>query len=207
MCEAPFDIRHYNGIVMQRRVKLARWLERIQTYICILFLALMSLVVIVQVFSRYIFNFSFVWAEELVRYLMIWMVMLGSALVQAKNEHIRIDFFPMLAGARGRRVMEIIFRLATLVFLVIITFKGFEVSWFNQLFESSGLRISMLWPTLAIPLGAIAIGSYTVIGLAQDVYQLFAWSRSELEEFDRRKALEKYQSEPQQPSRPQHKEP
>jgi TRAP-type C4-dicarboxylate transport system permease small subunit len=188
------------------RNKIANWFESIQTGICIVFLALMSLIVIVQVFSRYIFNFSFVWAEELVRYLMIWMVMLGSALVQAKNEHIRIDFFPMLAGARGRRVMEIFFRLATLVFLVIITFKGFKVSWFNQLFESSGLRISMLWPTLAIPLGAITIGSYTVIGLALDLYQLFAWSKSELKDFDRRKALEKYRSEPQQPSLPQHKE-
>ena len=192
--------------MMERKNKIAHWLENVQTYICIFLLALMSLVVIVQVFSRYIFNFSFVWAEELVRYLMIWMVMLGSALVQAKNEHIRIDFFPMLAGPRGRRVMEIFFRLATLVFLIIITFKGFSVSWFNQLFESSGLRISMLWPTLAIPLGAIAIGSYTVIGLARDIHQLFTWSRSDLAEFDRRKALEKYQPEPQQPSRQQHRE-
>ena len=191
---------------MQRRKKIARRLESIQTYSCIFFLSLMSLIVIVQVFSRYVFNFSFVWAEELVRYLMIWMVMLGSALVQSKNEHIRIDFFPMLAGARGRRVMETFFRLATLIFLVIITYKGFKVSYFNRLFESSGLQISMLWPTLAIPLGAISIGSYTIIGMAQDICQLFTWPKSELEEFDRRKAMEKYQSEPDQPSQPQQQE-
>ena len=180
---------------MQRSKKIARWLESIQTYSCIFFLTLMSLVVIVQVFSRYIFNFSFVWAEELVRYLMIWMVMLGSALVQSKNEHIRIDFFPMLAGTRGRRVMETFFRLATLIFLVIITYKGFKVSYFNRLFESSGLRISMLWPTLAIPLGAIAIGCYTMAGLIRDIYQLFAWKNTRLQEFDRLKTLEKYQPE------------
>ena len=191
---------------MQRSKKIARWLESIQTYSCIFFLALMSLVVIVQVFSRYIFNFSFVWAEELVRYLMIWMVMLGSALVQSKNEHIRIDFFPMLAGARGRRVMEFFFRLATLIFLVIITYKGFKVSYFNRLFESSGLRISMLWPTLAIPLGAISIGSYTIIGMVQDIYRLCSWSRDDLEEFDRQQALDKYRSEPQEHSRAQQPE-
>ena len=180
---------------MQRSKKIARWLESIQTYSCIFFLSLMSLIVIVQVFSRYVFNFSFVWAEELVRYLMIWMVMLGSALVQSKNEHIRIDFFPMLAGARGRRVMEVFFRLATLIFLVIIVYKGFKVSYFNRLFESSGLRISMLWPTLAIPLGAIAIGCYTMTGLIRDIYQLFAWNNTRLQEFDRLKTLEKYQPE------------
>ena len=77
--------------MMERKNKIAHWLENVQTYICIFLLALMSLVVIVQVFSRYIFNFSFVWAEELVRYLMIWMVMLGSALVQAGFERLRAD--------------------------------------------------------------------------------------------------------------------
>jgi TRAP-type C4-dicarboxylate transport system permease small subunit len=186
---------------MKRNEKIALWLEKMQTVSCIIFLALMSVIVIVQVFSRYVFNFSFVWAEELVRYLMIWMVMFGAALVQSKNEHIRIDFFPMLAGARGRRVMEIFFRLATLIFLAIIAYKGFKVSYFNRLFESSGLRISMLWPTLAIPLGAIAIGCYTMTGLVRDIYQLFAWTNARLQEFDRLKTLEKYQPESEDPSR------
>ena len=186
---------------MQKRKKIVQWLEKVQTYSCIFFLALMSVIVIVQVFSRYVFNFSFVWAEELVRYLMIWMVMFGAALVQSKNEHIRIDFFPMLAGARGRRVMEIFFRLATLIFLAIIAYKGFKISYFNRLFESSGLRISMLWPTLAIPLGAIAIGCYTMTGLIRDIYQLFAWNNTRLQEFDRLKTLEKYQPELEDPSR------
>ena len=182
---------------MDKRHRLTRWLEGLQSNICTVFLALMSIVVIVQVFSRYIFNYSFVWAEELVRYLMIWMVMVGSALVQSRNEHIRIDFFPMLAGARGRRVMEIAFRLATLVFLGIIAYKGFKVSYFNRLFESSGLRVRMIWPTLAIPIGAICIGAYTVTGLIRDAYQLFTWSKERLEEYDRQTIEEKYQTKPE----------
>jgi TRAP-type transport system small permease protein len=194
-----------SDLVLKRK-KIPQWLENMQTYSCIFFLALMSVIVIVQVFSRYLFNFSFVWAEELVRYLMIWMVMLGSALVQSKNEHIRIDFFPMLAGARGRRMMETFFRLATLIFLVIITYKGFKISYFNRLFESSGLRISMLWPTLAIPIGAIAIGCYTIVGMVQGIYQLVAWPKSELEEYDRLRDLAKYQSEPQDPGQSQQQE-
>ena len=43
-------------------------------------------------------------------------------------------------------------------------------------------------------------------GIPLDIYQLFAWSKSQLEEFDRRKALEKYQSEPDGPSQPQQQE-
>ena len=191
---------------MRRRKNISRWLESTQSGGCIFFLALMSLIVIIQVFSRYVFNFSFVWAEELVRYLMIWMVMFGAALVQSKNEHIRIDFFPMLAGARVRRVMEILFRLASLTFLAIIVYKGFKVSYFNRMFESSGLRISMLWPTLAIPLGAISIGCYTVSGLIRDIYQLVSWTSAELQDFDRRQTLEKYQSDSEDGSQPHRQE-
>jgi TRAP-type C4-dicarboxylate transport system permease small subunit len=137
---------------------------------------------------------------------MIWMVMFGAALVQSKNEHIRIDFFPMLAGARVRRFMEILFRLATLTFLAIIAYKGFKISYFNRMFESSGLRISMFWPTLAIPLGAIAIGCYTISGLIRDICQLVSWTSTELQDFDRRQALEKYHPDSEDGSKPHRQE-
>jgi TRAP-type C4-dicarboxylate transport system permease small subunit len=146
----------------------------------------MSLIVIVQVFSRYLFNHSFVWAEELVRYLMIWMVLIGAALVQSKNGHIRIDFFPRMAGPRGGRIMETVFRLCTLLFLTVIVFKGVESAHFNRLFESSGLRIPMLWPYLAIPIGGALIGIYTAVALVRDLVRLFTWSGERLAAYDRR---------------------
>ena len=191
---------------MKPRRGVAKKVEGGLASICIWLLTMMSAIVIVQVFSRYIFNFSFVWAEELVRYMMIWMVMIGSALVQIKNEHIRIDFFPILAGPRGRRIMEIFFRLCTLALLAIITYKGFKVSYFNRLFESSGLRINMVWPTLAIPLGAILIGSYTLVGLVTDGIQLFTWPKERLAEFDHKLQLEKYQPRSEKSSAANHQE-
>ncbi|MBW1998964.1 MAG: TRAP transporter small permease [Deltaproteobacteria bacterium] len=159
---------------MKRNLKPGPFFESMETGVCIFLLFLMSLVVIIQVFSRYIFNYSFVWAEELVRYLMIWMVMIGAAIVQSRNDHIRIDFFPLLAGPKGRKIMETVFRLCTLTFLAIIAVKGIKIALFNRLFESSGLRISMFWPTLAIPVGATLIGVYTAVSLVQDVRRLFA---------------------------------
>ena len=180
---------------MTRHLKLSKRFEHLETNISVYLLVLMSFVVLLQVFSRYLFNYSFVWAEELVRYFMIWMVMIGASLVQSKNDHIRIDFFPLLAGPRGRRIMETFFRLCTLLFLVIIFIKGIKIAYFNRLFESSGLRISMFWPTLAIPLGALLMGTYTITALVRDTYRLFTWSAEELREEDERLTLEKYQSE------------
>jgi len=173
--------------------RFSKWFEALQTKICSFMLAFMCLMVAVQVMLRYVFNFSFVWSEELIRYLMIWMVMLGSSLVQAGNEHVRIDFFPMLAGPRGRRVMETIFRLCTLVFLAILLIKGVKMVYFNRLFESSGLRISMLWASLAIPLGALLMGVYTLRDLIRDGHRMIFWSADRLGEEDRRTVMAKFQ--------------
>ena len=162
-------------------------------------LVAMSLIVVLQVFSRYLFNHSFVWAEELVRYLMIWMVMIGAALVQSRNEHIRIDLIPRLAGPRGRRLLETGFRLCTLLFLGIIVIKGVEIAWFNRMFESSGLRISMLWPTLAIPVGGILIGLYTVAEMVRDLQRVLTWPRERLDELDGRIAEAKQSSRSEDP--------
>jgi C4-dicarboxylate transporter DctQ subunit len=168
-------------------------IETVQTKICAVLLAFMCVMVAVQVVLRYVFSFSFVWSEELIRYLMIWMVMIGSALVQDKNEHIRIDFFPMLAGPRTRRVMETIFRLCTLAFLAILTIKGVKMVYFNRLFESSGLRISMLWASLAIPLGAMLMGVYTLRDLIREGHHLVSWPAQKLAEQDRLTAMAKAQ--------------
>jgi TRAP-type transport system small permease protein len=167
-------------------------LQQVETGLCTFFLAVMTTVVIVQVFLRYLFDFSFAWAEELVRYVMIWMVMIGAALVQAKNDHIRIDFLPMLAGPRGRRVMETFFRLGILLFAVIILVKGIKMTYFNRLFESPGLRIQMWVPMLSLPLGAILITLYTSIALVQDAIRLWTWPVEKLREEDQALAREKF---------------
>jgi C4-dicarboxylate transporter DctQ subunit len=180
---------------MKKHLKLAERFEHLETNISVYLLVMMSFFVLLQVFSRYLFNFSFVWVEELVRYLMIWMVMLGASLVQSKNDHIRIDFFPLLAGPKGRRIMDTFFRLCTLLFLVVIFTKGIKIAYFNRLFESSGLRISMFWPSLAIPLGALLMGVYTMTALVRDIYRLFTWSTEELRKEDERLVMEKYQIE------------
>jgi C4-dicarboxylate transporter DctQ subunit len=172
---------------------VSRYFTSMQTTVCSLLLAFMCLMVVLQVVLRYVFNFSFVWSEELIRYLMIWMVMIGSALVQDKNEHVRIDFFPMLAGPRGRRAMETLFRLCTLVFLAIIAIKGVKMVYFNRLFESSGLRVSMLWASLAIPVGALLMGAYTTRDLVRDGRRLLFWPAERLAEEDRQKAMARLQ--------------
>ena len=59
--------------------------------ICVVILVEYLILVLLQVFFRYVLNESLFWAEEAVRFSMVWSVLLGSALVARDRAHIRID--------------------------------------------------------------------------------------------------------------------
>ena len=92
--------------------------------------------------------------------------------------------------------METIFRLFTLLFLTILVFKGIKIASFNRLFESSGLRITMFWPTMALPLGAFMMGIYTGSALIRDVVQVLFWPAERLLEEEKRLTTQKEQANP-----------
>ena len=73
---------------MRRRGdRLHRGLEAVTVAL----LAVYFVLVVLQVLFRYVLNRSLFWSEELVRFALIWSVMLGSAVVAYRGEHIRID--------------------------------------------------------------------------------------------------------------------
>ena len=66
-------------------------LDKVNSLICALLVFGMLVVVLLQIFTR-IFGHSFSWTEELSRYLMIWIGILGGSLALRKGEHASVRF-------------------------------------------------------------------------------------------------------------------
>jgi TRAP-type transport system small permease protein len=75
--------------------------------VLIALMAAMALLVIANVIARYAFNHSFVWAEELSRYMMIWGGFLGSGLVLRIGAHLAVDVFQDLLPRRAAQAMRV----------------------------------------------------------------------------------------------------
>ena len=129
-------------------------LRRVLTGVSVALLASDFVLVLVQVFFRYVLNESLYWAEELVRGLMVWGVMISSALAAAARGHIRIELLESVLPPAGRRAVIATANALTIAFSLILLVAAIELierSWFQQS------------PLLEVPkwtvYGAIAVGA------------------------------------------------
>lgn len=112
--------------------------DRLRAWLTALSVALLAsyfVLVLLQVFYRYVLNDSLYWAEELVRGLMVWGVMISSALVAASRNHIRIEALELMLPPAGRRVVVWLANSLTIAFSLILLWASIELmdrSWFQQ---------------------------------------------------------------------------
>jgi TRAP-type C4-dicarboxylate transport system permease small subunit len=113
----------------------------------------MMLWVFAQVVTRYVFNYTPSFGEELARYMFVWVVFLSLPIVAKKGGHMAIEMITVrLKGAALRRV-NLIADAFTLVFLGIMVWHGIGMVMRASYQTSPALQISMSWVYLAIPLG------------------------------------------------------
>ena len=133
---------------------------------------LVLLVMLAQVFFRYVLNSSLQWSEELAVWGMVWMVFVGSVLLVRRSEHISITTLVRIVPPEMRPYLVIFNKVAALVFLVIVGYYGIEV--FRGTFhaKSPSIGLSTRWIKLAIPTGAVLMAVVAVHAIADDLRRL-----------------------------------
>ena len=71
--------------------RFERYLVAANRAIIFLMMAVMATLVFVNVVTRYVFNFSIIWAEEVSQYLMIWIAYLGAGLALREGRHVAVE--------------------------------------------------------------------------------------------------------------------
>lgn len=87
-----------------------------EDWVCFGFFWVMSGLVFLQFFSRYVLNSSFAWTEELAVYCLIPVVFIGAAMCVRRSRHIQVNIlYRYLPGPAGR-VLSTLVDLARTVF-------------------------------------------------------------------------------------------
>lgn len=120
--------------------------------VVVLFLA-MTITVIIQVFFRFVIQSPLRWTEELARYLMIWLVLMASAIAMRNRSHLQVDVLTSALPQKPKRILTAIVDLLTIVFLCIMTYFGFKVVQSTTAQTSPAMQIPMALIYAAFPTG------------------------------------------------------
>ncbi|TFJ92210.1 TRAP transporter small permease [Lentibacillus salicampi] len=135
-----------------------KFIDRINSVVkyvvSVLFIALVVLV-FMQVVTRFVINFPLAWSEEISRYIMIYIVFLGSALAVRKNEHIAIDFLLEVVNAKNKKRLNIVILLISAFFFAMLTYVSFQLTFLVTGQSTPTLQFSMAWAYASMPVGSL----------------------------------------------------
>ncbi len=142
--------------------------ENLEKMLCVVFLALMSIIIVLQVFFRYVLNNSLSWSEELARYLFIWMIYVGISYGVKLDKHICVDAVYTFMPKGIKRGYAIVAYVLFLIFAVAIIYYGILVV---------GMQITsgQVSPAMGLPMQYVYVAPVvgmilTVIRLVQKIY-------------------------------------
>ena len=127
-------------------------LYRILRFLITLLLALLIVPVTLQIFSRYIgFIPRYIWTEEVARFCLIWIIMIGAIIAVREGTHFDLDILPEPSTARGRAISRmVVYAGIGIVALIFVVFGyRFAVFGWDQSSELTGLNmltIHIAWP-------------------------------------------------------------
>lgn len=143
--------------------KLFTGLRSVLYWFSVAAMSVMLVVIFAQVISRYVFNWTPEWSEELARYLFVWVVFIGSALIMGESGHLAVQFVPNhFKGTVTGRLLEIVINLSGYVFILILFTQGAKMTRVMTFQMSPGMEIPMSWVYAVIPLSSALMLLYLV---------------------------------------------
>ncbi len=151
--------------------KLFFALRKILYIVSISAIGLMLAIIFLQVITRYVFNYTFDWSEELARFLFVWVVFIGSALIIGDKGHMAVKILPgKLEGTTAGFILDLFIKVSSLIFFLLMITQGFKMSR-KMMFQTA--------PALGVPMGMVyAIipisGILMLLYLIKDTAALFS---------------------------------
>lgn len=131
-------------------------------------LGVMLLSVLWGVLTRYIFADQSPWTDELARFMLIWVSIIGAAYISGKNAHIAIDLLPASVSEKRKLQLEILKESIIAIFVTVIFMIGglrYVYISFRLGQTSAALEVPMGYVYLVMPIAGIIIIYFKILGI------------------------------------------
>ena len=132
-------------------------INRSLIYLAGVLMLVLTLLANLQVFSRFLIQLPLPWVEEVIRYIMIYLVLIMSSTAIYLNSHLYVDILDLVIKGRYLQFLTKFRAALVLIFTVSYAYLSFNliINTIERGQVTPALQISMVWPLLALLLGGI----------------------------------------------------
>jgi len=148
-------------------LRLRAAIDRLLTTMLVVIMAVMVVNVVWQVFTRFVLATPSSYTEELARYLLIWLTLLGGAYAAGQRQHLAIDLVTSRwRGARRRRLEQAVYLVVFAFAFGVMVVGGARLVYISFALAqvSAALQVSLGYVYLAVPLAGLVIVFYAAAG-------------------------------------------
>ena len=95
-----------------------KYLDTAQKYLLAFGMLFTTVLLFVNVVLRYFFSSAIFWAEEVLRYCIVWISFIGTAVCVQDDSHISIDILSASLKPKGKRILKMFLQVAGIAFSV-----------------------------------------------------------------------------------------
>ncbi len=133
----------------------------------------MMLLAVGQIIAREVFNTGFVWADESIKLIVLWLAMVGSIAAARENRHIRIDLLSHLLPRKAVAATRVVVDLFAATVSGAIAWHSWRYLQLEIEFEDTVLIDTPAWIAhIIVPLAFALISYRFVIGAGREVLML-----------------------------------
>ena len=140
------------------------------------------LLAVAQIVLREVFSTGFIWADELIKLLVLWLAMVGSVAASRDNRHIRIDALSRILPDTAIKLTRILVDLFAVAVCAVIAWFSYQYLLLEIEFEDKVLIDTPAWIAhLIVPLAFAVISYRFAVSIAWQVYSLITGDESEVD--------------------------
>ena len=161
--------------------RLTAFLMKVALWLAIALCIAMTVSTLGQVFCRFTQLFLFETSEEIARFSMCWLAMLGSAVALRQGRHlgVRVLVDRLPHGVYDKWLAPLI-QLVMLAFFLLVVIKGWQFAMRGAYQVSPALMTPMMYPYLCLPVGGALMALSVIADMLQDRFPTEAGSNASI---------------------------
>ena len=141
---------------------LKRILANAVEWICLVLMVVLSVDLLLGVFSRYVLVRTFTWYDEIARGCFVWLTFLGAAVGVKRQAHFRLHIIVDRLTPRLRQATVVILPLVVIIFAGVLIQQGLVFLEIGKFQQTPVMGLPKTWIYVAIPIGGALMILYSL---------------------------------------------